>query len=187
MHRTQVGVILKRKWLNFQLLLTISSLSILVYGIKKTTDIVNVLFPDEIATSSEYIDKSHNLTIFYDPPYNASCPTVLGLFVRAYLNGEEAVNARIYYVTDEQRDLQVSQEYIVTENSLFATYNSPYIQLTTPFKASRIRVLAIIAVLEMEDDNGDEVKIRSDLVHLRYYVEGQNRPDSYGGSPHYDQ
>jgi hypothetical protein len=186
MHRFKFGIA-KRNLLNFQLLLIILSLSILVYGLNNTTDTGNVLFTDEIATSFEYIDKSRNLTILYDPPYNASCPTVLGLFVRAFLNGEEAVNARIYYVTDEQRDLQVSQEYIVTEKSLFATYNSPYIQLTTPFKASRVRVLAIIAVLEMEDDNGDEMKIRSDLVHLRYYVEGQNRPDSYGESSHYDQ
>jgi hypothetical protein len=26
------------------------------------------------------------------------------------------------------------------------------------------------------------VKIRSDLIHLRYNVEGKNRPDSYGES-----
>jgi hypothetical protein len=167
---------------NFFLLLTILSLLADVNCANNSSTSRSVLYPNEIATSSEFIDKSQNLTVLHDPPYNASCPTVLGVFVRAYLNGEEAISARIYYVTDEQRDLHVSQEYIVTENSLYASYNSPYIQLTTPFKASRVRLLAVIAVLEIEDDNGDMVKIRSDLIHLRYNVEGKNRPDSYGES-----
>jgi hypothetical protein len=55
------------------------------------------------------------------------------------------------------------------------TYDTPYIQLDTPFKAKRGRVLTVVAVVM--DETGVH---RSHQYQLQYNVEGAARKDSFG-------
>jgi hypothetical protein len=102
------------------------------------------------------------IVMYIDPPSGHSSPAALGVFVRG-----NDVSTKIYY--DEFGGLP-------TFESKFLTYNTPYIQLDTPFKASRNRSLTVIAVYE--DETG--VLTRSEPKYLKYFVEGSARPDSYG-------
>jgi hypothetical protein len=142
-----------------------------------------------IATSSVYLDAPFNFTLVYDPPYNATTVTAMGIFVRAHVDGVESTEAVVCYCTDEERVVNVHGgfDYPIEVDPLGvrqATYNSPYIQLATPFKATRIRYIAMIAILAVQelDSSGDTITImyRSTPVLLRYNVEGGARPLAYG-------
>lgn len=103
-----------------------------------------------------------SLILYIDPPSGSSCPTALGVFARA--NNLDAV---IYYD---------ALGGIPSLNSSSITYNSPYIQIDTPFGYSRNRTLTLIAVYT--DEYGDQY--RSDQFVMYYYIEGAARPNSYG-------
>lgn len=109
------------------------------------------------------------LTIYYDPPNGHMEPTALAIFVRAYYDGAEneySQNARIYY------DATGAE---LTLNSSYADYASPYIELTTAFKAIRYKTISLIAVTDKESG-----QVRSNKITLNYIVEGGARPKSYG-------
>mmetsp|Transcript_7911 Transcript_7911/g.13110 ORF Transcript_7911/g.13110 Transcript_7911/m.13110 type:complete len:630 (+) Transcript_7911:171-2060(+) len=102
-----------------------------------------------------------DLILYVDPPNGHSSPHAMAAFARA---SDPA--ARVYY--DEFGRMPFL-------NGTFLTYNTPYIQLDTPFQASRNRTLVVVAVVE------DETGIyRSEQYVLDYFVEGSDRPDSFG-------
>ena len=102
------------------------------------------------------------LILYVDPPDGHSSPAALGVFARA-----NDPTALVYY------DEFGKNPFL---NSTFLTYSTPYIQLDTPFKASRNRTLSVVAV--MTDETG--AKTRSEQYILHYFVEGTARPSSYG-------
>jgi hypothetical protein len=112
-----------------------------------------------INISTIFYDK--NIKIFYDPPNHHVSPTALAVFVRSNLR-----NSKIYYDTTGHSP---------TLNSSYATYNQPYIQLTTAFRASRNNTLIILAVNERA-----EGIFRSNPIVLHYFVESAARPYSFG-------
>lgn len=111
-----------------------------------------------------------DLTIFIDPPEGHSSPAALGVFVRA--SDPEAV---VYY------DEQGGNPKLLTTNNL--TYDSPYLQLDTPFKASRNRTITFIARLRVitEVAGVEETNYYvSEIVTRHFFVEGSARALSYG-------
>lgn len=120
---------------------------------------------DEPIITSEDVELSTELELKFDPPYGHSSATALGVFVWA-----SDPNARIYY--EAEQDFTFIDP---TLNSSFATLAEPYIQLDTPFKASRNRTLTIVAVVVTE-----EGIFRSEQHQIRYFVEAAERPFSYG-------
>ena len=108
------------------------------------------------------ITNSTTLVLYVDPPSGHSSPAALGVFARA-----SNPNALVYWDEDGNPP---------TLSSNFLTYDTPYIQLDTPFKASRNRTLAVVAV--MINDEGEME--RSEQYILRYFVEGSARPSSFG-------
>lgn len=149
----------------------------------------NVLQTRQLSTADESgsINNSSRLatelTIQYDPPDRSSWPAALGVFARAYYDGEPDTSAKIYYEQyyvfqqDQTATLQ-GGEASVTFNSSYAEYDKPYIQLGTPFKAQRIRYLKMVAV--RDDPLDDKSFIRSEEITLTYYVEGAARKNSFG-------
>lgn len=107
------------------------------------------------------IMNSTTLILYVDPPDGHNSPSAMGAFIRA-----NDKNALVYY--DENGGSP-------TLESPFMTYDTPYIQLDTPFKASRNRTLTVVAVV-MEESG----VYRSEQITLRYFVEGAARPFSYG-------
>lgn len=118
--------------------------------IKRRHDILN-------ATDQDFL-------LYIDPPNGHSSPAVLGVFIRA-----NDPNVLIYYNDD-------GKDPVALSSSTPLTYDKPYIQLDTPFKARRERTLVIIAVVK--DDDG--FWYRSEQTTLNYLVEGSARPDSFG-------
>lgn len=108
----------------------------------------------------------NKLTVIYDPPDLHFEPTALGVFTRASNR-----LARIYYEVGMFEAPRVNPRL----NSSYATFASPYIQLDTPYLASRNKVLSFIAVV----DNGNGVLTKSQQYNLKYYVEAAQRPKSY--------
>lgn len=109
------------------------------------------------------------LTVYYDPPFDHFEPTALAVFVRAYYEGVENIDtpfARVYYQAGTA-DLNL--------NSSYATYDSPYIELTTAFKGSRNQTISLCAVMDVAGST-----IRSEIIRVNYTVEGGARPNSYG-------
>lgn len=113
---------------------------------------------------------NQDLTIFIDPPEGHSSPAALGVFVRP-----SDPDAIVYY--DEQGD----DPELSGDNAL--TYNSPYLQLDTPFKASRNRTISFIARLKITTEvlgvNVITYEI-SEKVIRHFFVEGSARALSYG-------
>lgn len=107
------------------------------------------------------IINSTTLILYVDPPSGHNSPSAMSAFIRA-----NDKNALVYYDEDGKPP---------TLESPFMTYDTPYIQLDTPFKASRNRTLAVIAVVM--DETG---VYRSEQIILQYFVEGAARPFSYG-------
>lgn len=114
-------------------------------------------------SNSSSIRTDPELILYIDPPNGHSSPAALGVFVRA--NDPDAI---IYW--EELGD----SPSLDSTNPL--TYNTPYIQLDTPFKASRNRTLKVIAVVT--DEEG--ALTRSEEITMNYFVEGTARPYSYG-------
>ena len=104
-----------------------------------------------------------SLKIIYDPPEYSFTPTVLGLFVRCSDH-----TALIYY------DINGDPP---TFNSLYATYDSPYIVVNTFFKGSRNRTISFIAVTT---DSLSGIKSHSQPYKLNFFVEGSARINSFG-------
>ena len=112
--------------------------------------------------SDNTISVDHSLTVFVEPPSGASCPTALGVFVRA-----SVADAIIYYVI---YDKLYAYTDITSATTTYATYKKPYIQIDTPYLAPRTRHLQLVAV------SGNK---RSVAYNLTYYVEAGSRPYSY--------
>jgi hypothetical protein len=125
---------------------------------------------------SDIQDRSHSLTIFYDPPYGASFNTVAGIYVRP-----SDPKAIIFY------EHNVAEEAIIYPNmtSPVATVLQPYIQMQTPFRRyastgaaiepSTLRNLTLTLVAVSVHN---QYWIRSKVYEIRYYVEGQARRNS---------
>jgi hypothetical protein len=110
-----------------------------------------------------------NLELFYDPPSNHSSPSALGVFVWSS-------NPSMRFYWNDTSDPPNMKEVVPNLDSPYADINHPYIQLDTPFKASRVRKLKIVGVII--DENGN--MFRTNLYSLFYYVEAGARPLSYG-------
>lgn len=111
---------------------------------------------------TDYVTYRSDLKLYYDPPNGHSSPTALGVFV---WSNEPTMK---FYFEEFGADCSF--------NSTFITSAKPYIQLDTPFKASRNRTLTIVGIYEDEDGN----LFRSDQYRLKYFVEASARPYSYG-------
>lgn len=107
---------------------------------------------------------SEEMILLYDPPSGHFSPTALGVYVSVV--GKYSQTALVYY--------SFSKEGPTLLNS-YATFTSPYIQVDTPFGASRTRTLTIVAIQEIPSGF-----IRSKQHTLTYYVESLSRPYSYG-------
>jgi hypothetical protein len=117
--------------------------------------------PTTILENSEIVyDNSFELQ--YDPPNGYFSNTALAVHVFVVPDKE---NLKIYYEVDGNKP---------TLSSSFATFDKPYIQLTTPFGYGRLRNLTIVAVYESEFGI-----FRSAQHALHYYVEASARPSSY--------
>ena len=112
------------------------------------------------------ITLSNSLILVVDPPDGHSSPAALGVFARA--SDPDAV---VYY--DENGNSP-------TFDSPKLTYKTPFIELDTPFKASRNRTIAMIAYLETENEDGTVTIVRSKLIRMKYFVEGSARENSFG-------
>eukprot|EP01032_Pedospumella_encystans_P011343 gene11343-13192_t len=110
--------------------------------------------------------ESPTLILVVDPPDGHSSPAALGVFARA--NDPDAI---VYY------DLYGNSPTFGPYNR---TYESPFIQLDTPFQASRNRTIAMIAYLETENEDGTITIVRSKLIRRNYFVEGAARENSFG-------
>eukprot|EP00605_Chrysophyceae_sp_TOSAG23-4_P002863 GSChrysophyteH1.ASY1.ANO1.3153.1 assembled CDS len=117
----------------------------------------------------ETLDLSSELEIFYDPPNNTFSECALGVFVRA--NKEDA---KIYY---EFEDVYTKIVADPTLDSAFLTFDSPYVHLNTPFGASRNRAVNLVIVWF---NPMLQSLVRSPLLALRYVVEANARPESFG-------
>ncbi len=100
--------------------------------------------------------------LYYDPPFNHSSPTALGVFVWSNID-----DAKIYY--------EALGDY-PTLNSSHASKTQPYIELDTPLKGSRNRTLILIGVWT----DGDGKMFKSNQISVNYFVEASARPYSYG-------
>lgn len=133
---------------------------------------------------------SSTLFLVFDPPNGAFSPTAMGLFAMASVAG-----ARIYYTVycsdlecpknvpadrikecDAVNGIWVESEFSChpTLQSPSLTVDNPYIQLDTPFLASRNRTVAIIAIAA--EGVGFAKTVQYDLF---YYVEASDRPSSF--------
>jgi hypothetical protein len=115
------------------------------------------------------IDYSNELDIFYDPPNNTFSESALGVFVRA-----NKPDAKIYYEFEDVLTQFVSDP---TLDSAYTTWDSPYIHLNTPFGATRNRSINLCIVWF---DSSIQSLVRSPMVALRYTVEANDRPQSFG-------
>jgi len=112
------------------------------------------------------ITLSNSLILVVDPPEGHSSPAALGVFARA--SDPDAV---VFYDTNGNSP---------TFNSKNLSYRSPFIELDTPFQASRNRTIAMIAYLETENEDGTVTIVRSELIRRNYFVEGSARENSFG-------
>jgi hypothetical protein len=136
------------------------------------------------------IPMSSTLFLIFDPPDGASTPTAMGLFAMASIP-----TARVYYTvycSDLECPKGVPADRIKecedvngiwneadfschpTIQSPSLTFENPYIQLNTPFLASRNRTVAIIAIAA--EGVGFAKTVQYDLF---YYVEAGDRPNSF--------
>ena len=106
------------------------------------------------------------LILVVDPPDGHSSPAALGVFARA--NHPDAI---VFF------DTNGNSPTFESENR---TYRSPFIQLDTPFQASRNRTIAMVAYLEIENEDGTVTVGRSELIRRNYFVEGAARENSFG-------
>jgi len=91
-------------------------------------------------------------------------PTALGMFVWSNFDG-----ATFYYDDNGQ---------LPTFNSSKASVAKPYIQITTPFKASRNRSITVVGVLEDSKNPGSYFRTQQHTI--KYFVEASARASSYG-------
>jgi hypothetical protein len=112
---------------------------------------------------------SNEVKLFYDPPDRSFSPCALGLFVRS--NKE---SAKVYYEFEDVLSQVVADP---TLGSAFATWETPYIHLNTPFGATRNRSVTIVAVWF---DYQAQSLVRSEPYALRYIVEADARPLAFG-------
>lgn len=110
--------------------------------------------------------ESPTLILVVDPPDGHSSPAALGVFARA-----SDPDAIVYFDTNGNSPTFASDH---------RTYESPFIQLDTPFQASRNRTIAMIAYLETENEDGTITIVRSKLIRRNYFVEGSARENSFG-------
>jgi hypothetical protein len=103
-----------------------------------------------------------SITLSYDPPYGFFSSTVLGVYV--YCNEPTAT----IYVAEDGNFPKIGDATTYSRNA-----SSPYIQLNTPFGVGRQRTITIVAVVE-------EGQKRSLQYKIKYFVEGSDRPASYG-------
>lgn len=137
----------------------ISLLSLYTIFVSAALDVNTIPIKDR----TDVIDAdASDLFLYIDPPNGHSSPAVLGVFIRA--NDPDAI---VYFE-------ELGDDPTVLSPTL--TYNTPYVQLDTPFRASRNRTLVVIALLEDEDG----VWYRSAQTTMKYFVEGTARPDSFG-------
>lgn len=130
------------------------------------------------------IQLNPSLTLLYDPPNNHFEPTALGVFVRYKTIGKRYYLCitlifflRILRSSDPSALIYYdSTDHDPTLLSACASYDSPFIVLTTPFKGSRNRTLSIVAV--SQDLSGN--LFRSEQYYLKYAVESAARPHSFG-------
>lgn len=123
------------------------------------------------------IPKSSDVVLSWDPPDTFVSITGLGVFTRCRYTPEPDADIKIYYEIGAAED-SVYQN--ATLDSLYATNDSPYIALDTPFKASRNRILTLICVIQFVNDNKETEKYRSQQVTLNYVVEASARPYAHG-------
>ena len=118
-----------------------------------------------------------DLTVMWDPPVGASCPTTLSVYVQA-----TDPNAIIFYETNVAEESNAP----LNMTSRVATSNRPYIQIQTPFRryidgtaiepfTMRNMTLSLVAV-----STYNQFWIRSQVYRLRYYIEGQARRNATG-------
>ncbi len=110
-----------------------------------------------------------NLKLFYDPPANHSSPSALGVFVWSN-------NPAMKFYWNDTSDPPHVKEVVPNLDSPYADISRPYIQLDTPFKASRVRKLKLVGIVTDEEGN----MFRTKLISIFYYVEASARPLSYG-------
>ena len=126
-------------------------------------------------TIEETLDVIDGLTVVYDPPDGFFSSTFLGVFVRAFdKDGNSLPDARIYY------EVEIDGITAIIEpdfSSQYATYDTPVIELATPFKGLRERPLWMVAVI-MDENSGAFIG-RSEVYKLQYIVEGTDREWSY--------
>ena len=115
-----------------------------------------------------------SLKLYVDPPSGHSSPAALGVFARA-----SDPSALVYYTSwDTTKDAGVMYPPSLDSddsNTVFISEETPYIQLDTPFRATRARTLILVAVVE---DDGS--LFRSEQLVYNYTIEGSARPYSYG-------
>jgi hypothetical protein len=111
-----------------------------------------------------FVTLDSKFQLYYDPPEGHFSPKALGMFVWSNYKG-----VKFYF--DEFGGLP-------TLNSSYASESRPYIQLTTPFKASRNRSITVVGVLADWKNPGNY--FRSKQVTVKYFVEAAARPYSYG-------
>lgn len=119
-----------------------------------------------IVTDPSYVEDDE-LILYIDPPNGHISPAALGVFVRS--NDPDAV---VYWEVFATGSTPVLPSL---ESLAPLTYDTPYIELDTPFKASRNRTLIVVAVVTDPEGN-----TRSKQITLDYVVEGSARPNSYG-------
>jgi hypothetical protein len=108
------------------------------------------------------IIEDDSIQLIYDPPSGHFSPTALGVYVEVV----DLPSALVYYSFDD---------FGPSLSNSYATFTSPYIQVDTPFAASRVRPLTIVAVYR-DPVLGDR---RSKQHKLTYSVESLSRPSSY--------
>lgn len=137
------------------------SISCLIIFIFVVVCFTSSLATDSILSNATY---SSSLKLYFDPPPGTTTPHAMGVHV--WSNDDAAT---IYY---ELSSTVVDPTY----SSSTANYSSPYIQIVTPFKASRNRTLTIVAVTTDTEGN----KYRSEQLSVNYFVEATSRPYAYG-------
>ena len=107
-------------------------------------------------------DGTDLLSLYFDPPSGYFAPTALGVYVSCNLGPI----CQIYYEIGDANQIYNAPSL----NSRSATDSSRYINIDTPFGATRARNLTIIAVANIKG-----TLIKSQQVTLMYYVEAAAR------------
>lgn len=136
-----------------------------VFEASQSSVINRRLFDTDVPiTSIKEIIQLSDLILIYDPPEHHFSPTALGVYVQVV----DYPDAKVYYALDGSYP---------TLSSPYATFRSPYIQIDTPYSFPRERNLTIVGIV-VDDVLGGTVRTKE--YHLHYFVEGRNRPYSYG-------